>query len=336
MQAKKILLGASLCALALTSGRAVAQLALPDITVSKPKPKRVVARPAPAPRQVAASHGAPAVSAPRPAANPAPPPAAAANPAPAPFLAPGQQLGRGPTGVVGYSASGTSTATKTNTPIMDIPQSITIVTQQQLRDRDSVTLQEAVSYVPGVTVAGGEGNSDQVVIRGQSTTADFYKDGVRDDAEYIRDLYNIQAVEVIKGPSALTFGRGGAGGIINRVTKKADGESIQELDVSSGSFGRKRVTIDYGGAVSGQFAARLNGMYEQSYGYRNFFGLERYGVSPTFTWKPDESTDFWLTYEHYRDRRTADRGINSLGPSSYIPGLPGDLATMFPGYPSPV
>ncbi len=337
LQAKSLLLGASLCALALTSEEAVAQLALPDITVSKPKPKRVVARPAPAPRQIAASHSsASPVSAPRPAANPIPAPAATANPGPAPFLAPGQQVGRGPTGVVGYSASGTSTATKTNTPIMDIPQSITIVTQQQIRDRDSLTLQEAVSYVPGVTVAGGEGNSDQVVIRGQSTTADFYKDGVRDDAEYIRDLYNIQSVEVLKGPSALTFGRGGAGGIINRVTKKADGESIQELDLSSGSFGRKRVTIDYGGAVSGQFAARLNGMYEQSYGYRNFFGLERNGVSPTFTWKPDDSTDVWLTYEHYRDRRTADRGINSLGPSSYIPNLPGDLATVFPGYPSPV
>ena len=88
--------------------------------------------------------------------------------------------------------------------------------------------------------------------------------------------------------------------------------------------------------MSGQFAARLNGMYEQSYGYRNFFGDERYGVSPTFTWKPDESTNVWLTYEHYRDRRTADRGINSVGLSSFFPDLPGDFATMFPGYPSPV
>ncbi len=233
-----------------------------------------------------------------------------------------------PTGVVGYSASGTSTATKTNTPIMDIPQSITIVTQQQLKDRDSVSLQEALTYVPGVTVAGGEGNKDQIVIRGQTTTADFYKDGVRDDAEYIRDLYNIQSVEVLKGPSALTFGRGGAGGIVNRVTKKADGESIQELDISAGSFGRKRVTIDWGGAVSEQFAARLNGMYEQSYGYRNFFRDERYGISPTFTWKVDESTLFWLTYEHYRDRRTADRGINSAGLSSIFPDLPGDFMTL--------
>ena len=340
-QAKRLLLRGSLCVLALSPEGAWAQLALPDINISKPKPKRVVAKPTPAPRQLASAHsGRSASSAPSAGANPVPAPAATgaatANTGPAPFLPPGQQIGRGPTGVVGYSASGTSTATKTNTPIMDIPQSITIVTQQQLKDRDSLTLQEALTYVPGVTVAGGEGNSDQIVIRGQSTTADFYKDGMRDDAEYIRDLYNIQAVEVLKGPSALTFGRGGAGGIVNRVTKKADGEPIQELDISSGSFGRKRVTIDWGGAVSGQFAARLNGMFEQFYGYRNFFADERYGISPTFTWKPDESTNVWLTYEHYRDRRTADRGINSVGLSSVFPDLPGDFSTILPGYPSAV
>jgi catecholate siderophore receptor len=92
--------------------------------------------------------------------------------------------------------------------------------------------------VPGVTVTGGEGNKDAIVIRGQNSTADFYRDGVRDDAEYYRDLYNIEAVEVLKGPSALTFGRGGGGGIVNRVTKKADGETIRNIEGSFGSFGR--------------------------------------------------------------------------------------------------
>jgi len=331
----RALLGVGLCALSMMASRtAFAQQALPDIVVGRSKPHRVAAnhpapRAAPAPHRVVAQRSVPPT---RTAATPAP----AMNPGPTPFLAPGQQLGRGPTGVVGYVASGTSTATKTNTPILDIPQSVTIVTQQQLKDRDSVTLEQALDFVPGVTVAGGEGNSDEVVIRGQSTTADFYKDGVRDDAEYIRDLYNIQAVEVLKGPSALTFGRGGAGGIVNRVTKKADGETIRDLETSFGSFGRKRVTLDLGQAVFDQFAVRLNGLYEQSYGYRNYFGLERYGISPTATWKPDESTNVTLTYEHFRDRRTADRGINSLGLSSFVDGLPGSVASMFPGYPAPV
>ena len=157
---------------------------------------------------------------------------------PGPFVPSEQVLGTGPSGVVGYVARGTSTATKTNTPILDIPQSITILTKQQLEDRASFSLEQALTYVPGVTVTGGEGNKDAVTIRGQSTSADFYRDGVRDDAEYYRDLYNIQAVEVLKGPSALTFGRGGGGGIINRVTKKADGETIRNLEVVGGSFGR--------------------------------------------------------------------------------------------------
>lgn len=133
-------------------------------------------------------------------------------------------------------ARGASTATKTNTPIIDIPQSISILTKQQLQDRGSLSVQQALTYVPGVTVTGGEGNKDAITIRGQSTSADFFGDGIRDDAEYYRDLYNIQAVEVLKGPSALTFGRGGGGGIVNRVTKKADGQTIRDIETSFGSF----------------------------------------------------------------------------------------------------
>lgn len=136
------------------------------------------------------------------------------------FLAPGAQIERGPTGVNGYFAGGTSSALKMNTKLMDLPQSVSIITQQQLQDRNSISLGQALTYVPGVNIAQGEGQRDEVVIRGQRTSSDFYLDNVRDDAEYYRDLYNIQSVEVLKGPSAVTFGRGGAGGVVNRVTKK--------------------------------------------------------------------------------------------------------------------
>ena len=127
-----------------------------------------------------------------------------APPAAAPtFIPQGEQLWRGPTNVNGYFAGGTSTATKTNTKIIDIPQSVTIITQQQLQDRNSLTLNQALSYVPGVTVTQGEGNTDAITIRGQATTSNFYTDNVRDDAEYYRDLYATQSVEVLKGPSAI-------------------------------------------------------------------------------------------------------------------------------------
>jgi catecholate siderophore receptor len=108
--------------------------------------------------------------------------------------------GTGTTGIDGYTARATSTATKTNTAIMDIPQSITVITAQQAEDRGSETVAEALHYVPGVAVAQGEGHRDQISIRGQVTTADFFVDGVRDDVEYYRDLYNVDAIEVLKGP----------------------------------------------------------------------------------------------------------------------------------------
>jgi catecholate siderophore receptor len=248
-------------------------------------------------------------------------------------------VGRGPTDVHGYFAGGTSSATKTNTKILDIPQSITILTKQQLEDRNSLTLNQALTYVPGVTVAQGEGQRDQITIRGQPTTADFYTDGVRDDAEYYRDLYNIQAVEVLKGPSALIFGRGGGGGVVNRVTKKADGVTRRDVQISTGSFGRKRVSFDVGQEINDQLAFRINGLYEQSYSYRDFFNMRRWGINPTFTWRPLDKTFVTLSYEHYHDHRMMDRGVPSVNFNrnpSVLQAQSLGFGYLFPGYPAPV
>jgi outer membrane receptor for monomeric catechols len=130
----------------------------------------------------------------------------------------------------------TTTATKTNTPLKNVPQSVSITTKEQADDQGSKSLGQALSYVPGVNVAQGEGHRDQVTIRGQATTSDFYVDGVRDDVEYYRDLYNVEAIEVVKGPNAMIFGRGGSGGVVNRSTKQADGETIREGTVTYGMF----------------------------------------------------------------------------------------------------
>jgi len=241
---------------------------LPAVRVDAPPEKpRVVAQTKPKPVASQARHASGArplppidVGGTRQGARVAPnagAPVAAPVAVPGAPLFPPQALGRGPTDVVGYFVGRTSTATKTNTPILDIPQSMTILTKQQLQDRNSIDLNRALMYVPGVTVAQGEGNRDQITIRGQDTTADFYTDGIRDDAQYYRDLYNIEAVEVLKGPNALIFGRGGGGGIVNRVTKKADGATLRSMSVSSGSFARKRLTVDVGDAINGN-ARRAN------------------------------------------------------------------------------
>ena len=119
------------------------------------------------------------------------------------------------TGTVGVYANSTSVATKTNTPLVDIPQSLSVLTKDFIRDQGFQGLTDVTRYVPGVAVHQGEGNRDELVIRGVDSSANFFVNGFRDDVQYFRDLYNAQSVEVLKGPSALTFGRGAGGGLLN-------------------------------------------------------------------------------------------------------------------------
>ena len=228
----------------------------------------------------------------------------------------GDTLNRGTTGIDGYLAAGTSTATKTNTPTKDIPQSITVITKQLAEDQGSNDVSSALRFVPGVVVQQGEGHRDQMTIRGQETTSDFFVDGVRDDIQTFRDLYNAEAIEVLKGPNAMIFGRGGGGGIVNRVTKKADGTKIYEGKVQFGSYERKRVTADVGQAVNENFAVRLNAMYEDSETFRDFSYLERYGINPTVGITLGPKTSFHMSYEYKVHDQNVDRG----GPS--INGVP--------------
>ena len=215
-------------------------------------------------------------------------------------------------GDIGYNATRTSTATKTDTPLRNVPQAISVITNEQIKDQNIKSINEAVKYVPGVMPGQGESNRDTVIIRGQNTTADFFQDGVRDDAQVYRDFYNIERLEVLKGPNALIFGRGGGGGIVNRVTKQADFFSLREGTVSVGSFDHKRATADVNYAINPFVAVRINGMYEDSGSYRDGVDLERWGINPTITLRPSSRTRVVLGYEHFEDWRTADRGIPSV------------------------
>ncbi len=118
----------------------------------------------------------------------------------------------------GYVAI-SSAGLKTDTPLIDTPQSVSVVTREQLDDQALQDIGDILRYTPGASIGQGEGNRDQITIRGQNTTADFFVDGIRDDVQYFRPLYNIERVEIHKGPNAMIFGRGGGGGIINRVAK---------------------------------------------------------------------------------------------------------------------
>jgi len=213
----------------------------------------------------------------------------------------------------GYLRLESGSATKTPTLLRNIPQAVTVINRALIKDQGMQGMADVVRYTPGITMGQGEGNRDQPTIRGNSTSADFYVDGVRDDAQYYRDLYNVERVEALKGSNAMAFGRGGGGGVINRVMKEAGQTPTGELTLQGGSFNNRRATIDVGRGLSSLFAARFNGVYENSDMFRDNVWLKRQGLNPTLSFaSPSEKTRIGLGYESFLDYREADRGIPSF------------------------
>ena len=225
----------------------------------------------------------------------------------------------------GYQVPAILSATRTLTPLRDVPQSVTVATRELVQDQLMISMADVMRYVPGMGTHQGENNRDQVIIRGNNSSADFFLNGVRDDVQYYRDLYNLERVEALKGPNAMVFGRGGGGGVVNRVTKEAGFQPIHEVSLHAGSYGRKRFAGDFDQPLGTKLAVRLNAMYEDSDSFRSAVGLERWAVNPTFTYTPSAHTTVLFGYEHLHDTRVADRGVPSFR------GRPVDLdpATFF-------
>ena len=222
----------------------------------------------------------------------------------------------------GYLAENSVTATKTDTPLLDVPQSISVVTRERLDDQAPRSMADVLRYVPGTTIGQGEGNRDQITLRGQNTTADFFVDGVRDDVQYYRGLYNIERVEILKGPFALIFGRGGSGGIINRVQKTPSADALAIGGTASvNSFGAWDVSADINAPVSGNAAFRLNANYESLDSHRDFFDGERYAINPYFAVDLGQ-WNLGLSYEYVNDDRVTDRGVPSIATVAGQPNRP--------------
>ena len=205
----------------------------------------------------------------------------------------------------------TRTATKTDTPLQDVPQAVSVVTAQQIAEQGLRSIGDVLRLVPGAQVAAGEGHRDQIILRGQNTTADFFVDGIRDDVQYYRGLYNLDRVEVLKGPNAMIFGRGGGGGIVNRVTKKANGQGFAAGALSLDTHGAWSAEADLGVPIAGGLSGRLNGVYERFDSFRDHVDGHRLGLNPTLGWEIGDDTRIDLAYEVSRDRRVVDRGIPS-------------------------
>jgi catecholate siderophore receptor len=212
----------------------------------------------------------------------------------------------------GYRTIDTTSGTKTRTPILDVPQTIDVVTDQQIKDQAIRSITDLVRLIPGISAGQGEGHRDQITLRGNNSTADFFVDGLRDDAQYYRSFYNVDRVEVHKGANAMIFGRGGGGGVVNRITKGAlVGQNAGNATASADSFGSWYGAADGNVALNDMAALRVNGFYESLRNHRDAYQGHRIGVNPVLGAELDERTRVQIGYEFVEDDRVVDRGVPS-------------------------
>lgn len=202
---------------------------------------------------------------------------------------------------------------KTPTPLVDVPQSLSIVSAEQISDQAFTGLDDVLRYTPGLSISQGEGHRDAIIIRGNQSTADFFLDGVRDDVQYYRPLYNLEQVEILRGANALLFGRGGGGGVVNRVTKSpVIGETFTQGAASVDTFGAHQASADTNFALGDSAAVRVNALYEAFANHRDVYDGERYAINPTLSVDLSDQTNLELFYEYVDDERVVDRGVPSV------------------------
>jgi len=206
-----------------------------------------------------------------------------------------------------YNAPSAPSATKLDAPLRDVPQTVNVISETLIRDQRATSLQDVMKNVPGIGMSHGDGQRDQVSIRGFSAITDQFVDGFRDDALYFRDLSNIERVEVIKGPAAVLYGRGSSGGLINRVTKKP-GIDLNELALSYGSWDDVRGEVDF--ARSGDTLSwRVTGAAQDADSYRDQQFLERKTLAPSAIIHLGENDTLRLQADYLKDKRLTDFGI---------------------------
>ncbi|MCI1016914.1 TonB-dependent siderophore receptor [Herbaspirillum sp. C7C2] len=211
----------------------------------------------------------------------------------------------------GYVAPTAVSGTKSEAPLRDVPQTINVVPAQVIRDQNAASLQDVLKNVPGLGLSTGDGQRDQVFIRGFTAIGDQFVDGFRDDALYFRDLSNVENVEVIKGPAAVLYGRGSSGGLINRVSKKP-GVDISDVGITANSTAGRRAELDLGRAAGdGALSWRLTGAVERGDSYRAQQFIDRKAIAPSLALRFSADTKLLLQADYLEDRRVMDFGIPS-------------------------
>lgn len=205
----------------------------------------------------------------------------------------------------------------------DVPQSLTIVTEQLLQDRSADTVRDALRNVSGVTFNAGEGgrNGDNITIRGYSAAGDLYLDGVRDIAQYNREVFNLSQIEVLRGSASVLFGRGSTGGIVNQVSKEANLGDEGEAALTIGSYNYRRATLDVNRRLSENTGARLNAMWTDADSFRRGAEFSRYGVAPTVRTGIGTPDEVWVSGYFLYEHNVPDFGV------PYYQGLPAPIPT---------
>ena len=209
----------------------------------------------------------------------------------------------------GYVAATSASGTKTEMALRDVPQTINVVPAAVIRDQNAMSIQDIMKNIPGVGLSTGDGQRDQVFIRGFTAIGDQFVDGFRDDALYFRDLSNVERLEVIKGPAAVLYGRGSSGGLVNRITKKP-GIDITDVALSLTNTKGRRGEVDVG-RVGETVDWRVTGAREVSDSYREQQFINRTALAPSVAIRLSGATKLLLQGDYLEDRRLTDFGIPS-------------------------
>ena len=215
------------------------------------------------------------------------------------------------------SLKATSTAIgKGQQELRDIPQSVTVVTEKLLDDRNLTTLKESLQQTGGVTFLAAEGGEEDIRLRGFSLqgSGDIFIDGMRDPAFYERDSFNWDRLELLRGSASMLFGRGSTGGAVNQATKQPSLRNFKEFALTGGSGENIRLLADLSIATSDTAALRLNGMFNQSDGYG--YGVDKYGVAPAFRWGIGSAHDFTVSLYHLNYDNGIHYGLPWLTPGA--------------------